>query len=53
MLKINFLVFFQTREPFSMAAGKAIDAIGKALELQYARWQPRVGFPMFQYTDKY
>lgn len=33
-------------DPFSMAAGKAIDAIGKALELQYARWQPRARYKL-------
>lgn len=33
-------------DPFSKAAGKAIDAIGKALELQYARWQPRARYKL-------
>lgn len=33
-------------DPFSMAAGKAIEAIGKALEGQYTRWQPRARYKL-------
>jgi len=29
-------------DPFSMAPPKALEAIGKALSLQYERWQPKV-----------
>lgn len=29
-------------DPFSMSAQKALDAIGKTLQAQYERWQPRV-----------
>ena len=29
-------------DPFSMSAQKAIEAIGRNLQAQYERWQPRV-----------
>ncbi|KAK4532709.1 hypothetical protein CCYA_CCYA13G3566 [Cyanidiococcus yangmingshanensis] len=31
-------------DPFSMSPQKALDSIGKALQLQYERWQPRARY---------
>ncbi|KAH9309834.1 hypothetical protein KI387_037745, partial [Taxus chinensis] len=33
-------------DPISMAAPKALDAIGKALQSQYERWQPRARYKL-------
>ncbi|XP_010264478.1 PREDICTED: regulatory-associated protein of TOR 1-like isoform X2 [Nelumbo nucifera] len=33
-------------DPFSMAAPKALEAIGKALHSQYERWQPRARYKL-------
>uniref|UniRef100_A0A0D6QVD8 Raptor N-terminal CASPase-like domain-containing protein n=1 Tax=Araucaria cunninghamii TaxID=56994 RepID=A0A0D6QVD8_ARACU len=33
-------------DPFSMAPSKALDAIGKALQAQYERWQPRAKYKL-------
>ncbi|XP_057866862.1 regulatory-associated protein of TOR 1 isoform X1 [Cryptomeria japonica] len=33
-------------DPFSMPAPKALDAIGKALQSQYERWQPRARYKL-------
>lgn len=29
-------------DPYSLPPSKAVDAIGKTLQIQYERWQPRV-----------
>eukprot|EP01018_Ginkgo_biloba_P000291 Gb_09312 [translate_table: standard] len=33
-------------DPFSMSAPKALDAIGKTLQTQYERWQPRARYKL-------
>ncbi|KAK2075817.1 hypothetical protein QBZ16_001558 [Prototheca wickerhamii] len=33
-------------DPLSMPAAKALDAIGKSLQVQYERWQPRAKYKM-------
>ncbi|KAI5066969.1 hypothetical protein GOP47_0017497 [Adiantum capillus-veneris] len=33
-------------DPFSMSAQKALDAIGKTLQTQYERWQPRARYKL-------
>ncbi|KAH7387516.1 hypothetical protein KP509_16G026500 [Ceratopteris richardii] len=33
-------------DPFSMSAQKALDAIGKTLQVQYERWQPRARYKL-------
>lgn len=33
---------FRAADPFSTASVKALEAIGKNLQAQYERWQPRV-----------
>lgn len=33
-------------DPFSMSAQKALDAIGKTLQAQYERWQPRARYKL-------
>lgn len=37
-----FMYFAPSTDPFSMAPQKAIETIGRTLNQQYERWQPRV-----------
>lgn len=38
-----FYFFPLLADPFAMAASKALETIGKTLQAQYEKWQPRVG----------
>jgi len=41
--------FLNVSDPYSMAAPKALETIGKTLHAQYERWQPRVSTVIFFY----